>query len=70
MYKRFNELSFVIGLFFLLVSIILIVNGLVGKEAFNKLTLYSSIAFLIFGLFMIFTKSKPSTSLDEDAGRS
>ena len=59
MYKRFNELSFVIGLFFVLVAVILIVNGLVNAAANSRLTFYTGAAFLIFGTFMVLTKSKP-----------
>jgi uncharacterized membrane protein YesL len=59
MYKRFNELSFVIGLFFLLVSGILIINGLVNAAAKSSLTFYTGAAFLVFGIFMVLTKSKP-----------
>jgi len=59
MYKRFNELSFVIGLFFVLVSIILILNGLLSNAANNYLTFYSGGAFLLFGVVMMLLKSKP-----------
>ncbi|RYY24714.1 MAG: hypothetical protein EOO04_12715 [Chitinophagaceae bacterium] len=59
MYKRFNELSFVIGLFFILVSLILILNGLVNDEAKSTITFYSAGAFLIFGIFMLMVKSRP-----------
>ncbi len=58
MYKRFNELSFVIGLFFLLVSIILVLNGLLNTAANSNLTYYSAGTFLIFALFMMMLKSK------------
>ena len=59
MYKRLNELSFVIGLFFLLVSIILIINGLMNESANSKLTFYTAGGFVLFGIFMVLTKSKP-----------
>jgi len=59
MYKRLNELSFVIGLFFLLVSVIVGVNGLLNAEAHSRLTFFTAGGFLIFGIFMILTKSKP-----------
>jgi Na+(H+)/acetate symporter ActP len=59
MYKRLNELSFVIGLFFLLVSIILMINGLMNESAKSNLTFYTAGGFLLFGIFMVLTKSKP-----------
>jgi hypothetical protein len=58
MYKRFNELSFVIGLFFLLVSLILILNGWLSSTAGNSLTYYSGAAFFVFGVVMMMLKSK------------
>jgi hypothetical protein len=61
MYKRLTELSFVIGLFFLLTSIILAVNGLVTASANNSLTFYTAGAFFVFAIFMILTKSKSSS---------
>jgi len=57
MYKRFSQLSFIIGLFFIILSIILIV-GYVATEALNaNINLYSGIAFLAFGVFMVLVKS-------------
>lgn len=58
MYKRFNELSFVIGVFFLIVAIILLVNGMVTEKANSNLTFYTAGAFVLFGIFMVVTKSK------------
>jgi len=60
MLKRFNELNFVIGLFFTLVSVILLVDTFANKEA-GKLNLYTGIAFLIFGVFMIALKTDKSS---------
>jgi len=57
MLKRFNELNFVIGLFFTLVSGILLVDTFANKEA-GKLNLYTGLVFLIFGLFMIIIKTR------------
>ena len=56
MLKRFNELNFVIGLFFSIVSLILLGNSLFNKELTGKLNIYTGIIFLIFGLLMIFIK--------------
>jgi len=56
MYKRLNELSFVIGLFFSIVSIILLTDYFFKKELSSKINLYTGIMFLIFGLFMMSIK--------------
>lgn len=55
MYKRFNQLSFVIGLFFFIVSLILIANAVLNN-AISGLNLYTAIVFFIFGILMIFIK--------------
>lgn len=57
MLNRLNELSFVIGIFFTIVSLILSVN-LVTREMFDALSLYTAAAFLIFGLMMMFAGKK------------
>lgn len=56
MLKRLNELNFVIGLFFTIVSLILLVDAFL-KQGTEKLNLYTGIAFLIFGVFMILLKT-------------
>ena len=57
MYKRFNQLSFIIGIFFILLAVILLV-GYVTTEALKaNINLYSGIAFLLFGAFMVVVKS-------------
>jgi len=58
MYKRFNELNFVIGLFFTIVSFILLGGNFLSKELSGTINLYTGIVFLIFGLFMITIKRK------------
>ena len=60
MYKRLNELNFVIGLFFTIVSVILLVGGLVSSQLSGTINLYTGVVFLIFGLLMILIKSKKS----------
>ena len=57
MYKKFNQLSFVIGLFFFLVSIILFVHILLSDST-GKLNFYTATAFLIFGVAMMFAKDR------------
>jgi uncharacterized membrane protein YesL len=58
MYKRLTELSFVIGLFFLLTSIILAVNGLITSAANNRITFFTAGGFFLFSIFMLLTRSK------------
>jgi hypothetical protein len=58
MYKRLNELNFVIGLFFTIVSLILLVGNFLSKELSGSINLYTGIVFLVFGVFMIMIKSK------------
>ena len=58
MFKRLNELNFVIGLFFTIVSLVLLASNFFDKELSGKLNLYTGVVFLIFGLFMISVKSK------------
>ena len=53
MYKKFNNLGFVIGLFFIIVSLILLIGRFFSSREATKLNLYTSITFLIFGLFMM-----------------
>ncbi len=60
MYKRLNELNFVIGLFFTIVSLILLAHNFFAKGSPGKLNLYTGLVFLVFGLFMIAIKTKRS----------
>ena len=60
MLKRLNELNFVIGLFFTIISLILLADTLLNKEGMGKLNLYTGITFLIFGVFMILLKADKS----------
>ena len=57
MYKRFNELSFIIGLFFFILSLILIINELINTTITTSATLYSGIVFLAFGVIMMLVKN-------------
>jgi hypothetical protein len=61
MYKRLTQLSFVIGLFFSMVSIILFGNMLFNKEI-TGLNLYTAIVFLVFGIYMILIERKDKDS--------
>jgi hypothetical protein len=53
MYKKLNDLQFVIGLFFSVVSVILLLNVLVGNNVQGKLNILTGSGFLIFGLAMM-----------------
>lgn len=57
MYKKLNQLSFVIGLFFTIVAAILIVTYF-ADAASKKITLYTSVVFFIFGGTMMALKEK------------
>jgi hypothetical protein len=63
MYKKFSQLSFVIGLFFTIVAIILLAHALVSPEG-RGMTVNAAIAFLIFGIIMMLVKNRPSMEQD------
>ena len=58
MLKRFNELSFVIGLFFFIVSLVLLVSAMVSENFSGKINIYTGAAFFIFGLSMMIIRGK------------
>jgi hypothetical protein len=53
MHKRYTSLSFIIGLFFLIVSAILLIGYFTSDVLSVNINLYAAIAFLLFGVFMI-----------------
>jgi hypothetical protein len=57
MYKKFSQLSFVIGLFFFTVSLILFGNALLSR-ALTGINLYTAVVFLLFGLAMMLVKNR------------
>lgn len=57
MLERFNQLSFVIGLFFILVSVILVGGYFMTEKLAHAINLYTGIGMFIFGVFMIRTKA-------------
>jgi hypothetical protein len=57
MYKRLNQLSFIIGLFFIILALILIGGYLISEALNANINLYSGIVFLGFGIFMVLVKS-------------
>lgn len=63
MLKRLTELSFIIGLFFTIVSLVLLIGYFTSPLLSSDKNMYSGIVFLVFGLFMIFiTKEDKSPS--------
>lgn len=65
MYQKLNQLSFVIGLFFFLVSLILFGHLLLSVSA-GKLNLYTAVVFLIFGVAMMLTKDPAPDKTDDE----
>ncbi len=58
MESRFTQLSFIIGLFFFIVSIILIAGYFISPVLHVEKNMYAGVVFLLFGLMMIFIKLK------------
>ncbi len=54
MLNKITKLSFIIGTFFTLVSIILLVGHYVSADLASNENLYTGVVFLVFGLFMMF----------------
>ncbi len=62
MNKRITSLSFIIGLFFLLIALILLIGYFVSTLLANIINLYAGIIFLLFGLFMTTINSQSDSS--------
>jgi len=58
MQTRFTELSFIIGSFFLIVSLILLIGYFTGGLLHAETNIYAGIAFLLFGLAMMIMTPK------------
>ncbi|WP_207514489.1 hypothetical protein [Longitalea luteola] len=58
MLKKLNDLQFVIGLFFTMISLILLLSVLLGNNSASELNTYTGGGFLIFGLAMMFIKGR------------
>ena len=65
MLRRLNELSFVIGLFFSLVAVILLGGYFFMKELSAGINLYTGIVFLIFGVIMMLIKNRAKYGSDD-----
>ena len=57
MYKKIGQLSFIIGFFFCIVAVILMVTAFRDLDE-NKLNLYTGVVFLVFGVFMMLLNSQ------------
>ncbi len=53
MFNRLNNLGFIIGMFFILVALILLIGGLLSVSLAYKLNFYTGGAFLVFGVVMV-----------------
>lgn len=53
MYKKLNDLQFVIGLFFSVVAVILLLNVMLGNNVAGRLNTLTGAGFLVFGLAMM-----------------
>jgi uncharacterized membrane protein YesL len=58
MYKKLNDLQFVIGLFFSVISVILLLNVLLTNNVAGKLNTLTGACFLVFGVLMMFIRSR------------
>ncbi|MEO8414296.1 MAG: hypothetical protein ABI472_11585 [Ginsengibacter sp.] len=52
MYKKLNNLGFVIGVFFIIISLILLIGGFLSTASYSNLDLYTGFTFLLFGALM------------------
>jgi len=53
MFKKLNDLQFVIGLFFSVVAVILLLNVMLTSNVGGKLNIYTGAVFLVFGVAMM-----------------
>jgi hypothetical protein len=58
MLKKLNDLQFVIGLFFSVVSVILLLNVLLTAHEGSRLDLYTGVGFLVFGCCMMLIRNQ------------
>ncbi|MEO6837904.1 MAG: hypothetical protein ABI185_05925 [Ginsengibacter sp.] len=60
MYKKLSNLGFVIGIFFIIISLILLIGGFLSSTLAYKLNFITGSAFLLFGILMTFFNRKDS----------
>jgi len=61
MFNRLAQLSFTIGLFFTIVSVILLLGYFISDVLSSSLNLYAGVTFLVFGLMMMLIKPKETS---------
>lgn len=66
MYKKLSNLGFVIGVFFIIVALILIIGGLLSEALNNKLNHYTGFSFLVFGVLMAFFNRNNNANPDKE----
>jgi hypothetical protein len=57
MSEKLNQLSFIIGVFFILVALVLLIGYLTTSSLKHGINLYTGMAMMIFGLVMIKLKA-------------
>jgi hypothetical protein len=57
MLEKFNQLSFVIGLFFILVATVLLLGYNLSASLAHPINLYTGSALLVFGVIMVRLKA-------------
>ena len=58
MLTKVTKLSFIIGLFFTLVSLVLLIGRFISTDLASDKNLYSGIVFFVFGLVMMLITPK------------
>ena len=58
MYKKLNDLQFVIGLFFSVISAILLLHVMLANDAATKLNTLTGGCFMVFGVLMMLIRGK------------
>ncbi|MEY2588000.1 MAG: hypothetical protein RLY11_1849 [Bacteroidota bacterium] len=56
MLNKLNQLSFVIGVFFIVVALILLIGYFISTSLHVNINLYTGIGMIVFGIFMINVK--------------
>jgi hypothetical protein len=58
MLEKFNQLSIVIGVFFILVAVVLLGGYILTDSLHFTINLYTGVGLLVFGVFMLMVKEK------------
>lgn len=53
MFEKLNELSFVIGVFFIIISLILMAGYFLSPTLRYEINLYTGIGMMVFGIVMV-----------------